>query len=186
MGRLLFACALAMLAPVPAAAQPGAPVSKPADPALFEAAMAVFEHIDLEAQVEQSLLLTLEDEMAAQQRMLAEGGLDMPADLMERLHAILRSEVGAMAKEIMPSFRAEAAAIYAAHFTLEELRELARLMQNPVMRKLEGMAPVIAVEMSRIGRRAAEARGPALVGRLERMLEEWMAEQQMTGGVIEQ
>lgn len=183
---LLAPCALAALtvpAAVPAAHAQAQPAEKPHDPEAFAAALALFDGEDLEEQLRSGMMLVMEETFRTEMEGLRANGMEMPADLQQRLLYIVTSETEALVKELIPTFRAEAAAIYAARFTAEELRELKVLQAYPVMRKMEREAAAIMIEMGRIGQRAAEGRMGSLERRLQRMIEQWQAEQPIADAV---
>lgn len=184
--RLFLALGVVALT-VPAAAQrpSSAPAAKPQDPEAFAAALALFDAEDLEEQLRSSMVLMAEEGFRQQIDLLEAGGDSPPHDLVDRIGQVVASEAEILAKTLLPTFRAEAAAVYAAHFTADELRQLKELSAHPVMQKMDRLTPVLMVEISRIGHRAAAERIPVIQRRMERMLEEWIAEQPEAQGTAD-
>ncbi|MEA3017659.1 MAG: hypothetical protein QOI38_2381 [Sphingomonadales bacterium] len=171
--RIAVAALLALAAPL--AAQP-APQAAPSP----EAIAAALELLPTE-RIEQQLLAgtlqmteaVIEEEAEAMRRR----GEEMPPELLARLRSLLLQENRATAEAMLPTFRTEAAMLYARYFSVEELRELHRLQQHPVMRRMEEVGPELMTELMRIGLRAAADRHPELQRRIAETVAEWEAEQ---------
>jgi hypothetical protein len=125
-----------------------APRAAPAEPAaeLIEEAMKLFDGPELRDQMIAGVMIGLNEGMQAQLgRPDATETLDEAASnriqeaLLEEFEDVIDAEVG--------NLRREAALLYARRFTMDELRELNRLMDMPVFKKMERLTPVMTMEM---------------------------------------
>lgn len=175
---LMFVMAAPVLAGDPSETAPPA-VATATDPETLAAALALFEGQDVEEQLLASALHMVKASMDADMESLKAKGIEMPESLTERLRAFAYEETRLMVEEMAPTFRQDAAVIYARHFTAAELRELKRLQDLPVMKKMEGLAPSLMAELSKIGMRAAAERMPEFERKAMELVEQWIAEEEM-------
>ena len=165
-----------LLATAPVAAQPpagGAPSAEALAAALELMPPELIEQ-QLFAGTMQLIDVIVEEQAEASRRR----GEELPAELLRRLRNLLQDENRAVVEAMLPTFRSEAAMIYARHFSVEELRELRRLQQNPVMQRMERLMPQLMAEIGRIGARASAERQPDLERRIAEMVAEWQAERE--------
>ena len=177
---ILSAFMLAAASPALAgeAANAPPPVAE-ADPETLAAALALFEGQDVEKQLLASALHMVKASMDADMESLKAKGVELPESLTQRLRALAYEETRLMVGEMAPTFRQDAAAIYAQYFTAEELRELKRLQDHPVMKKMEGLMPSLMAELSKIGMRAAAERMPEVEHKAQELVRQWLAEETM-------
>ena len=176
--RLSIAIAAALLA-VPAATQAASATAGHAqDQAAIEAARELLRAADFEAQVadtaRQSAMASFETMIAAAE---ARQGKPMPADLKERVSRVVMENVDELLAAIKPTALNDAAAIYARYFTVEELRELIRLQDHPVMVKWKRIAPAFTAELMQIGVAALAEHQPAMQARTEAEIAAWEREE---------
>lgn len=152
----------------------GAPESE-----AYAAALALFEGKDMRQQlmatVGHMMSAALETKLSAYR----EQGIEVPPSLLHKLHMLLAQEAEAMVDIVEPTIVTETAAVYARHFSAEELHELKRLQDNPVMQKAERIMPQLFAELSRIGLRAVEERRPDFERNIAEMLGAWLQEQKL-------
>ena len=174
----ILALMLAASSPTLVAAQAVAP-TETTDPQALAAALALFDGPDLEDQLLASALHMVKASMDTEIEALRARDVEMPETLVEELRAFLYEETRLMVEEMAPTFRQDAAAVYARYFTAEELKELKRLQENPVMRKAEKLAPSLMAELSKIGMRVAAERMPDIERRGQELVEKWIVEKAM-------
>ena len=163
--RIIFA-AILLTAAVPAFGQ--AP-----DAAVLAAARDLLIATDFDGQLVASsektttaLLKTLLDDVEKKHG-------EMPAANRAELEALVKRHNSAVVASIQPIALAEAALIYARHFTADELRELQRLQTHPVMAKVNALAPQLFAELSQIGAVESLNALPALEEEIEAMMARW-------------
>jgi hypothetical protein len=100
-------------------------------------------------------------------------GKPMPADLKERVSRITMENVEELIAAMKPTALDDAAAIYARYFTAEELRELIRLQDHPVMVKWKRIAPAFTVELMQIGVAVLAQHQPAMKARVQAEVAAW-------------
>lgn len=176
--------ALCLIMAEPALADEGSNTSTPpaattGDADTLAAALALFDGQDVDGQLLASALHMAKASMEADMESLKAKGIDMPQSLTERLSALIYEETKLMVEQMAPTFRQDAAAIYARYFTAEELRELKRLQEHPVMKKMEGLAPSLMAELSKIGMRAAAERMPEIERKSQELVEQWLSDESM-------
>ncbi|HEX8653637.1 MAG TPA: DUF2059 domain-containing protein [Allosphingosinicella sp.] len=172
--RIAIAAALLALAP-PLAAQPPSEVAPSAE--AIAAALELLPRERIEQQLLAGTMQMTEAVIDEETQAMRRRGEEMPPELLARLRALLLEENRATAQAMLPTFRNQAAMLYARYFSVEELRELHRLQQNPVMRRMEEVGPQLMTELMRIGLRAAADRQPELQRRIAETIAEWEAEQ---------
>lgn len=175
---IIFAAALAFAQPAPRVLAPPPIVSAPAiitpsDEAIAEAAK-MFAGDAFRDQLMAGVMIginqSVNDEIA---RAGADGMLD--EEVSARIQDALTAEFAAIIDTELAAFRREAALLYARRFSLEELRELNALMQQPVFRKLEQLAPLLSLEIAQVSVRLFEPHMPALMERAGEIANEIMA-----------
>lgn len=163
-----------VIAPPAAAPAPDDPDSE-----AFAAALALFEGKDMRQQLLASVGNMMGTALETRLSAYREQGKEIPPSLLQKLHVLLAREAEAMVDAVEPTFVSETAAVYARHFTAEELHELKRLQDNPVMQKAERIMPQLFAELSKIGLRAAEERRPEFEKNIADMLGAWLQEQKL-------
>jgi hypothetical protein len=174
---VVLACVAAPVAAQNSAPVAVAPVAAPGaqvDPAALEAARALLKASGFDSQMErtarQSAVATFDTMMEALAR---QQGTTIPDDLKASVRAIMVEDVEGMIADMKLTALDQAAAIYARHFTADELRELERLQTNPVLVKFREIAPGFMTELGQIGVAAAAERLPALQAKLRAAVEEY-------------
>jgi hypothetical protein len=178
---VLLAALMAPATTLPAAPPPPGPPDgqKAIDPETFAAALALFEQEELEAQMMAVAIRGADDTLNAQLEVFRKAGTDIPDDLVERLRSLLLAEVRSGIEEISTTIRADAARIYARHFSAAELRELKALQSHPVMKKFDKVMPQLLTEMNQISARAMAERMPQVQAKTKALVEEWLREQRL-------
>jgi hypothetical protein len=134
-----------IVAPPPVAQAPGPAAAEPTAEMVAEA-MKLVDGPDLRDQLIAGVMIGLNDGVQSQLDQTGGGeGMDQAAAdriqeaLLEEFKDVIDAEVG--------DLRREAALLYARRFTLDELRELNRVMDLPVFKKMERLTPVLTMEM---------------------------------------
>jgi hypothetical protein len=148
----------------------------------IEAALALFEGQDLEGQMLASAVQLTDASLSAEIEAMKARDIELPKDLEDRLRQLVFGEVKSMVDEMSPTFRLEAATIYASNFSVEELRELKRLQANPVMRKAEKVMPQMMVDIGKAGMKLSAERRPEIERKITEMVKEWLQDQALTAG----
>jgi len=169
--------ALAVAAASPAVAQPGSAGAAAPTPEAIAAALELLPQDMLEQQMVAASVHLIDAMIEEQTAAARRRGEDMPDELVQRIRVLIHDENRTVVESVLPTIRNDAAMIYARYFTAEELRELRRIQQLPVMRRAERLMPEIMAELSRIGMRAAADRQPELQRRISELVEQWFAEQ---------
>lgn len=173
---LMFAAASPAFAAEPLSAPPAASTN---DPEALAAALALFDGMDLQDQLLASALHMVKAAIDTRMETLSAQGTDLPETLTEKLRAFMYEETRLMVEEMAPTYRQDAAAVYARHFTAEELRELKLLQERPVMQKMERLAPSLMAELGKIGMRVAAERSDEMERKAVELVEQWLAEETM-------
>lgn len=105
----------------------------------------------------------------------------MPADLKQKVRIAMNEEIGAMMTELKRTALDGAAQIYADHFTAEELRRLAVISADPVMRKSQQLMPQMLPKLAQIGLKVAEDRKPIMQQKIKEVVDQWLATQERKG-----
>ena len=100
-------------------------------------------------------------------------GEPVPSDLRGRLHSVMMDNVSTLIAELRPTALEDAARVYARYFTAAEIRELRQLQTNPVMIKMQRVAPQFMSELMQIGIAASARRMPEVNARVRREIEAW-------------
>ena len=108
-------------------------------------------------------------------------GEAMPADLKQKVRIAMNEEIGAMMTELKRTALDDAAQIYADHFTAEELRRLAVISADPVMRKSQQLMPQMLPKLAQIGLKVAEDRKPIMQQKIKEVVDQWLATQESKG-----
>lgn len=176
-----FLLPLAVAAPAaaaqPAPAPPPVPAATHAQREAHAAALALFDGTDLKEQMLASGLLMMKAAIDTRTEKLRAQGIELPPSLDERMRTFMYEEMRQMVEDLMPTYRAEVAAIYVRYFTAGELRELKRLRETPVMKKMERLTPELSGELSKIGLRVAAERSSELERKGKALVEKWLAEE---------
>lgn len=171
---LLLALATAPAAPTIQPRQAAQP-SPAADAERLAAAMDLFEPAILKQQMLAGVLHMANAAMDVELKAREEQGQAIPESLVTRLKAVTFEDAEELVDDMAPSFRADAAAIYAQRFTAAELREIKAIQAQPVMRKMEKLAPEMMAEIAKIGMAKAAERAPELKRKIEQTVQEWLA-----------
>ena len=155
---------------------PPAALSAPA-PEAMEAALALFDDMDLEKQMMAGFGRVMDASLQTQLEAFRAQGTELPEKVVVRLRGLLADQGKLIVADLLPTIRPQMAAIYARRFTAQELRELKRLQAHPVMKKAQLLAPEMLAEMTSIGGKAAAARSPELKQKVEKMVREVIAEE---------
>ena len=108
-------------------------------------------------------------------------GEALPADLKQKVRIAMNEEIGAMMTELKRTALDDAAQIYADHFTAEELRRLAVISADPVMRKSQQLMPQMLPKLAQIGLKVAEDRKPIMQQKIKEVVDQWLATQESKG-----
>jgi len=187
---LSFAAAVAASAPASAAppqAPPpvvsAVPATPPApqpalDPAALAEARGLLHDIGFEEQIDQDAReaaeSTFETTITELQRHY---GTTIPAELRARVHAVMLENLAQVVDEMRPTALEDAARVYARFFTAAELQEIRRIQTNPVMAKMQRLAPQLMNELMQIGIAASARHMPDMMARLQQVYEQWRREQ---------
>lgn len=182
MRRLLY-CALAIGLALPVAeAQAATPPSAGDSIAALAAARDLLIASGFENQMQQAGVsmanMAFEQGVESEE---AKQGKAMPEELKQRIKTVMSEEIGGMLKDMKHSALENAAQIYAQYFSAEELRRLAVLNQDPVMRKAQSLLPQMMPQLAQIGMKAAQQRKPQIEQRVKATIEEWASKQKTKG-----
>jgi hypothetical protein len=108
-------------------------------------------------------------------------GITMPADLKQRIRLIINEQLTMMLTDLKRTARDDAAQIYADYFSADELRRLAVLQTDPVMRKAHSVMPQMMPRLAQIGLKKASELEPAMLAKIQEAVEEWAASQKIKG-----
>lgn len=175
---VLAASSSAAAAGPPPALQPVA-VTGQARAEAHAAALALFDGMDLKDQLLASGLHMMKAAIDARTEKMRAEGVELPPSLDERLRTFMYEQMRQMVDKLMPTYRAEVAAVYVRYFTAAELRELKRLRETPVMKKVQHLTPVLSGELSKIGLRVAAERSSEMERKSKELVEKWLAEEAM-------
>lgn len=166
--------------PVVRALPSAPPTAQPAsDPAALAEARGLLRDIDFEGQMDRTAREGAERSFDTIMRETqASYGQEIPAELRARVHAILMEDVGRIVDEMRPTALDDAARIYARYFTAAELQEIRRIQTNPVIMKMQRLAPQFLPELMQIGVAASARHMPELMERVRQAVEQWEREQQ--------
>ncbi len=175
-GSLGVAGPLAAQAPAPSAP----PIARPAEtPEAIAEARALLTAMDFNTQVEASMAQagersfdTLLREFEAHYRR------QVPDDLVARMRRTMREGLALVAADLRPTAFEDAARVYARYFTAPEIRELRQLLTNPVMQKMQRLAPQFTAELMQIGLNASARRMPELMERIRQEITAWEQDNQ--------
>lgn len=196
---MICAAVLAAGTPAFAAAQTGKPppadfvaparpllpppvVATEPDPAALAEARGLMHDLDFEAQMVRTAREAGERTFATMMREIpARSGEQIPAELRERVRAVLMQNVARVIDEMRPTALEDAARIYARYFTADELREIRRVQTNPVMMKMQRLSPQLLAELMQIGIAASARHMPEVTAQVQRVIAQWRREHEGRG-----
>ena len=178
----IFAAVAVFLQPAPDVVAPPPIVrvparAEPSEEAIAEAAK-MFEGEAFRDQLMAGVMIGINQ--GIDERALRGGTGALDEGTSDRIQDALMAEFATIIDTELAAFRREAALMYARRFTLDELREINVLMQQPVFKKLERLAPLLSLEMMQTGVRLFEPHMAALIERAGEIAAEIAAER--TGG----
>ena len=144
-----------------------------------EAALRLFEDDQFESQMLAGAMSMTEAAVDTRIEAMKAEGTEFPEELAASLRTIAYDETRAMVEEMAPTFRLEAAMIYARHFTVGELAELKALQSSPVMQKAERLAPELMGDIGRVGMKIAAARAPEMERKVADTIRKWLEDQEL-------
>ena len=179
----VFVAALALISAAPVAASQdaasAAPQAEPS-PEAVAAARDMLRSMNFETQMEatarqssDATFTTIIDQIEAQTQ------AEVPPDLEAQLREISRQHLESAMAEMRLTALEEVARIYARYFTAEEIRELQRLQGNPVLQKMQRLAPQFVTELSQIGVAAAARHLPEMMQRVSAAVAAWQENHQV-------
>ena len=179
MKKTIFAAlVLAMATPAPAMQAGQAPPSAQPDAAALAAARDLLRSLNYEQQFEAGARQASEASFATTlQEIEARAQADVPEEVEAEIRGIVREHVERMIAEMRPTVLEDAARVYARYFTADELREVGRLMGNPVMAKMQQVGPQLTTELMQIGVAASARRMPELMASIQSAIEAWQQRQ---------
>lgn len=146
--------------------------------AALAAARDMLVSMGFERQMEQAGMAmantTFEHNVAREEEKL---GVTMPADLKRRVRTVMNEQLGVMLNDMKRTALDDAAQIYADHFTADELRRLAVLNADPVMRKAQSLLPQMMPQLAQIGLKSAAKHEPVMQAKIKEVVDEWTASQ---------
>ena len=158
--------AVAIALSVPAAAAPSP------DAATLAAARAFMQVSDVQAQM-RGMGPRMAESMGQQMRQMFQDNA-VPEGLNKELTAAMQAYIGSMDTVFDPAFVDRLAALYAQHFTAEELRHLTALMKDPVMAKMRTEQPAIVAEMMPMIFEVMKPRQQLLQQKIMQIITDWM------------
>ena len=178
MYKTIFA-ALAVLAATPGQATQdnSAPsAASESDPAALAAARDLLRAVRYEQQIAATARQSLDATLTTILREVSNREGALPAELEAQFRVAVRDHVERLIVDIQSTALEDAAHIYARHFTAEEIRRIQSLQTDPVMVKMQGIAPQLASELMQIGIAPAARREPELRENLRQLIERWQAQ----------
>jgi hypothetical protein len=97
----------------------------------------------------------------------------LPADLKLAVRRVVTDENEKLITTMQATVIDDVARVYARYFTADELREFKRLQANPVLAKMQAVAPKMMPELLQIGLNAAAKRQPEISARIRAVVSEW-------------
>lgn len=177
LGSLGVAGPLAAQAPAPAAPPPIVRAAE--DPEAIAEARALLTAMDFNGQMEASMAQSGDRSFDTILREFeAHYGRQVPEDLVARMRRTMREGLALVAADLRPTAFDEAARVYARYFTAAEIRELRGLLTNPVMQKMQRLAPQFMGELMQIGLSASARRMPELMERIRQEVSAWERDNQ--------
>lgn len=152
----------------------GAPASKPVDPSpeAVAAAMKIFDDEAMRGQMVGTILLAMDEGIA--QEMEADETGDGPDEAMElRIRQALMEEFRDIIEAELPTYINRLATLYARHYTLDELRELDRIFDLPLFKKMIALMPTMMVDEMRYASEMLEPHQQRIQDRAEELMREW-------------
>lgn len=170
--RLLFLAALTatiVAAPL-AAATP--------DPARVEEAMRLLDAEDFEGATMRASDVSMEAALGVMSEQLKKQfGEALPDDFLDSMREIMRDHARTAMRAKLPVIKRQTAELYAADFTVEELRRLREISGDPVMMKSRRFAHDKQPAMVMLGVNAMRETQGELDAKLKRLVEDYVAKQ---------
>ena len=178
-GRTALGIGLFFLSSMAAAQPPtpSPPASSPAQDSAYAAALDLLEPEKFKAQALEGAIRMAQAGMDSELKQQEANGVVVPPDLVQKIRFLTFQEAKDTIEAIGPEMRREAAGLYARHFTAAELRELKQLMSNPVLKKMEGVAPEIMADLTRLTLDRAAGRRDAFRERVTEEIGKWEEQQ---------
>lgn len=161
----IFATAIALASPAFAHAAP--------DAATIAAARELMQITDVQGQM-RAIGPRLAESMGEQMRTMFKNEA-MPEGLRIELTAAMQAYIGSMDGIYTPAFIDQLAALYARHFTADELRRLTLLMKEPVMQKFRTETPALISEMMPLTFEAMKPGQQQFLEKIKQIVADWMA-----------
>jgi predicted N-acetyltransferase YhbS len=177
---MLFWFLAAAVAAAPAAAVPAAPSAAvaPADAGRMAEAVRMLDAQGFEEQTREASELTMEALLVGITEMVQKQmNGEAPAELLATLKQTIRNHNSAMMSANMTALKQQAAALYAAEFTADELARVRGLLLDPVLVKMREREKRIAPKLMMLGMEQARNAQPELDAKLKRAVEDYVAKQ---------
>ena len=170
---LKIVSALALSLAAPAMAAPSAP-----DPARMAAADKLLDAMHYDSLIERTTSAYIADaEKTFPAQLEQKIGQPLPAELKDKLFAVIASTIRKSIDENRTELRRGTAMIYASRFTAAEIEHLIRLQGDPVMIKMQQELPQIMTESVALGHAAIQRELPGLASSIEQVVKDYYAEQ---------
>ena len=171
---LFLILALGAASPVRAQQAPiSAPQTEPAADAL-EAARELLRSAHYDEQFAATARQSAEASFAAVTDQLQQQYQDeFPEELRTRFRDVMRQHIEQVIVDMRPTALDDAARVYARYFTAAELRELQDLQSQPVLVKMQRIAPQFMADLTRIGVEGTAHRLPQLIQQMTQIIEDW-------------
>jgi hypothetical protein len=164
---------VALCAATPAIAAPSGP-----DPARMAAADRLLDAMHYDSLIERTTSAYIaEAEKTFPAQLEQKIGQPIPAELKDKLFAVIVSTIRKSIDENRAELRRGTAMIYASRFTTAEIERLIQLQSDPVMIKMQQELPQIMTESVALGRAAMQRELPGLASSIEQVVKDYYAEQ---------
>nr|WP_047165753.1 DUF2059 domain-containing protein [Sphingomonas sp. Y57] len=165
MRTVLIAAAVAFASPALAETAP--------DAATLGAARELMQVTDVPGQM-RALGPRMAEGIGQQMRLMFKDDA-MPEGLRDELTAAMQAYIGSMDSYFTPAFIDQLAAIYARHFTVDELRRVTAFMKEPVMVKFREETPALMAEMLPLTFEAMKPGQQQFMEKIKQIVADWIA-----------
>ncbi len=166
MMRVAILAAALIAAPL-AAQAPATP-----DPATLAAAREMMATTDIQGQM-RAIMPRMADAMGVQLRQMFTDN-KMPDGLQQQMTAAIQANMASMQDVMTPAVIDQMAAVYARHFSVDELKRLSALMRDPAMVKYRAEMPDMMGEIMPIMFAAMRPQQEAFQAKMRQIVADWI------------
>ena len=169
---VLGLCALPAVAEKP---EPPQAAVRVIDPAAVNEAIKMLDAGDFEQQILMSTDVAVEGMLAIQiERLQKEAEEPLPDDLIASFRKTLLDHARSTLKRRMPQIKRQSAEIYAREFTVEELRRLREISDDPVMVKSRAKGQALSAQLMMVGVQAMRDSEGELKRKIEQLVQDYV------------